>query len=253
MLINETLAGEAFPGQDAVGKRIACCDSEAGGPPSFKEVVGVVSDTRAMGLNQDPYPEFYLPMAQAPAAAWNWMDRTMTLAVRTQADPHVAANLLRRAVGMVDRTLPVFNIGTMDGRIAASLSQSRFSTMLLTAFGAIALLLAAIGVYGIISYGVTQRTQEIGIRLALGAQTRDVLGMVMQHGAALAGVGLLIGLVAALGLTRLLSSLLFQVSSTDPPTFGAGVVVLGMVAVLAALLPAHRAAQVDPAVALRSE
>jgi predicted permease len=253
MLINETLAREAFPGQDPVGKRIACCDSEAGRPPSFKEVVGVVSDTRAMGLSQDPSPEFYLPMAQAPTAAWKWMDRSMTLAVRTQADPHVAANLLRQAVGSVDRTLPVFNIGTMDSRIAASLAQSRFSTMLLTAFGAIALLLAAIGVYGIISYGVTQRTQEIGIRLALGAQSRDVLGMVMRHGAALAGVGLLVGLVVALGLTRLLSSLLFQVSPTDPPTFGVGIVVLGMVAVVAALLPAHRAAQVDPAVALRGE
>jgi predicted permease len=253
MLINETLARQAFPGQDPVGKRIACCDSEGDAQPSFKEVVGVVSDTRAMGLSQDPYPEFYLPVAQAPARAWNWMDRTMTLAVRTQADPHIAANLLRQAVMSVDRTLPVFNIGTMNDRIAASLSQSRFSTMLLTAFGALALLLAAIGVYGIISYGVTQRTQEIGIRLALGAQTRDVLGMVVRHGAVLAGVGLLIGLVAALGLTRLLSSLLFQVSPTDPPTFGVGIMVLGMVAVLAAILPAHRAAQVDPAVALRNE
>jgi putative ABC transport system permease protein len=252
MLINETLAREAFPGQDPLGKRIACCEANADSSPSFKEVVGVVSDTRARGLSQEPEPEFYLPMAQAPKAAWGWMDRTMTLAIRTQGDPQAAASALRQSVTAVDPTLAVFNIGTMDDRITASLSQSRFSTMLLTAFGAIALLLAAIGVYGIISYGVAQQTQEIGIRLALGAQTGDVLAMVVRHGASLAGIGVLIGLVAALGLTRLLSSLLFRVSPTDPPTFGIGVAVLSAVAVFAALIPAHRAAQVDPAVALRS-
>jgi putative ABC transport system permease protein len=141
----------------------------------------------------------------------------------------------------------------MDDRITASLSQSRFSTMLLTTFGAIALLLAAIGVYGIISYGVTQRTQEIGIRLALGAQGNQVLGMMVRHGAALAAVGLGVGLVAALALTRLLSTLLFQVSPTDPPTFASGAIILSGVALLAVLLPARRAARVDPLVALRYE
>jgi putative ABC transport system permease protein len=125
--------------------------------------------------------------------------------------------------------------------------------MLLTAFGVLALLLAAIGVYGIISYGVTQRTQEIGIRLALGAQGHEVLGMIVRHGAVLAGVGLAVGLVTALALTRLLSTLLFQVSPTDPPTFAIGAVLLAMVALLAALLPAMRASRVDPVIALRYE
>jgi putative ABC transport system permease protein len=253
MLINETLAREAFPGQDPLGKRIACCEAEADSAPSLKEVVGVVTDTRAMGLSQDPSPEFYLPLAQAPKAVWGWMDRTMTIAMRTQADPHTAAGVLRRSVSAVDPNLAVFNIGTMDDRITASLSQSRFSTMLLTAFGAIALLLAAIGVYGIISYGVTQRTQEIGIRMALGAQGNQVLGMMVRHGAALAALGLGIGLIAALTLTRLLSTLLFQVSPTDPPTFATGAIVLSAVALLAVLLPARRAARVDPLVALRYE
>jgi predicted permease len=253
MIINERLAREAFPGQDPIGKRIACCEPEPDGSPGLKLVVGVVNDVLAMGLSQEPYPEFYLPMAQSPKAAWHWLDQTMTLAVRTTGDPHAAASLMRQAVTAVDRTLPVYNIATMDDRITASLGPSQFSTMLLTAFGVLALLLAAIGVYGIISYGVTQRTQEIGIRLALGAQGHEVLGMIVRHGAVLAGVGLAVGLVTALALTRLLSTLLFQVSPTDPPTFAIGAVLLAMVALLAALLPAMRASRVDPVIALRYE
>jgi putative ABC transport system permease protein len=160
---------------------------------------------------------------------------------------------LRKVVAEVDPALPLYNLGTMTGRVTDSLAQSRFSTMLLTAFGAIALLLAAIGVYGIISYGVTQRSQEIGIRMALGARQTDVLGMVVRHGAVLAGIGLTVGLAGALALSGLLSSLLFRISPTDPPTFAGGMVVLTAVAVLAAALPARRAARTDPVVALRSE
>jgi putative ABC transport system permease protein len=134
-----------------------------------------------------------------------------------------------------------------------SLAQSRFSTLLLTVFGAIALILAAIGVYGVIAYGVAQRTREIGIRMALGAHRGDVLAMVVRHGATLAGVGLAVGLAAALALAGLLESLLYRVSPTDPPTFAAGLVVLSLVAVLAAALPARRAARTDPMVALRTD
>jgi putative ABC transport system permease protein len=141
----------------------------------------------------------------------------------------------------------------MQGRLVDSLAQSRFSTMLLTVFGAIALLLAAIVVYGVISYGVAQRTQEIGIRMALGARHADVLAMVVRHGAVLAGVGMVVGLAGALALSGLLSTLLFRVSPTDPPTFAGGIVVLMAVAVMAAALPARRAARTDPMVALRSE
>jgi putative ABC transport system permease protein len=156
-------------------------------------------------------------------------------------------------VAEVDPSLPLYNLGTMQGRVIDSMAQSRFSTMLLTTFGAIALVLAAIGVYGVISYGVAQRTQEIGIRMALGARRSDVLAMVVRHGAALAGVGLAVGLAAALALSGLLESLLYQVSPTDPPTFAGGLVTLSLVAVLAAALPARRAARTDPMIALRTD
>jgi putative ABC transport system permease protein len=160
---------------------------------------------------------------------------------------------LRGAVAEVDATLPLYNLGTMQGRMTESLAQSRFTTMLLTVFGAIALVLAAIGVYGVISYGVAQRSQEIGIRMALGARHADVVAMVVRHGAVLAGIGLGIGLAGALMLSRLVSGLLFRVSPTDPPTFATGVLVLAAFAVLAAALPARRAARTDPMAALRNQ
>jgi putative ABC transport system permease protein len=253
MVINEALAREAWPGEDPIGKRVACCEDGPNGSPNWKTVVGVVADTRAMGLAQEPAPEFYLPVSQAPSPAWNWIDRTMTVAVRTSGEPIAAAGALRDAVRAMDPTVPVYNIGTMDQRITSSLSQTRFSTMLLSVFGGIALLLAAIGVYGIISYGVTQRVQEIGIRIALGAQGRDVLAMVMGHAAVLAGLGLVLGVAGAVALTRLLTDLLFRVSPTDPPTFAVGIIALTFVAVLASAVPALRAARVDPIVALRAE
>ncbi|MBA3892184.1 MAG: ABC transporter permease [Gemmatimonadales bacterium] len=251
MVINETLAREAFPGQDPIGKRIACCEPGPDGSPNWKEVVGVARDVRATGLEEEPVPEFYLPMVQAPGAAWSWTDRTMTVVARAQGDAIPLMAPLRRAVAEVDPALPLYNLGTMQGRLMDSLAQSRFSTMLLTLFGALAL--AAVGVYGVISYGVAQRTQEIGIRMALGACHADVLAMVVRHGAGLAGIGLVIGLAGALALSRLVSSLLFRVSPTDPPTFAAGMVVLTAVAVLAAAIPARRAARTDPMVALRND
>jgi putative ABC transport system permease protein len=153
----------------------------------------------------------------------------------------------------VDRAVPVDAIGTMMGRRADSLAASRFSTMLLGGFGAIALLLASVGVYGIIAYGVTQRTQEIGIRVALGAGTGRVLRLVVGHAAMLTGFGLALGLLGAVLLSRMLGGLLFRVSPTDPPTLGIGMAVLSVVALVAALLPAQRAAQVDPVTALRAE
>ena len=253
MVINEALAREAFPGQDPIGKRIACCEAGPDGSPGWKEVVGVVKDVRATGIDEDPMPEFYLPMVQAPGAAWNWTDRSMTVAVRTAGSAVAVMTPVRRAITQVDASLPVYNLATMQGRVVESMAQARFSTMLLTVFGGIALALAAIGVYGVISYGVAQRTQEIGIRMALGARHADVLGMVVRHGATLAAIGLGVGLAGALVLSRLMSTLLFQVSPTDPPTFATGLAVLSAVAVLAAVLPARRAARTDPMVALRND
>jgi putative ABC transport system permease protein len=253
MVINETLAHRAWPGQDPLGKRVACCEPGPNGTPSWKTVVGVVADVRAHGVGEAAPPEFYLPMSQAPRAAWRWIDRTMTLALRTGADPLAAAPVMRDAVWSVDRSLPVYSIATMDDRRSASLAASRFSTLLLTVFGGIALLLAAIGVYGVISYGVTQRAQEIGIRVALGAGRARVLRLVVGHAVALTSLGLALGLGGAMLLSRLIGGLLFRVSPTDPPTLGAGVVVLTGVALIAALLPAERAARLDPAVTLRAE
>jgi len=254
MVINETLARQAFPGQDPIGKRIACCeDGGPGGPRMWKEVVGVVNDVRVGALQEDPEAEFYLPIVQAPDAAWTWTDRTMTVVALAEDDAVSLMGPVRRAVAEIDPSVPVYSLETMQGRLVDSLAQSRFSTMLLTAFGFLALLLAAIGVYGVISYGVTQRTQEIGIRMALGARNSDVLTLVVRHGAALAGVGLAVGLAGALALSGLLRSLLYQVSPTDPPTFATGMVVLTAAAVLAAALPAWRAARTSPMVALRSE
>jgi putative ABC transport system permease protein len=253
MVINETLARQAWPGQDSIGKRVACCERGPDGGPNWKTVVGVVADVRARGVGRQAPPEFYLPIAQAPKAAWRWINSSMTLAVRTAGEPMRTVPAMRDAVWSLDRTLPVYSIATMDDRRTESLASSRFSTMLLTAFGGIALLLAAIGVYGVISYGVTQRSQEIGIRVALGAGRARVLRLVVGHAAILTGAGLVLGLAGAVLLSQLMGGLLFQVSPTDPPTLGAGVLVLAGVALVAALLPAQRAARLDPAVALRAE
>src|SRR6185295_524195 len=238
---------------DPLGKRVACCEPGPDGSPNWKTVVGVVGDVRARGVGTQAPPEFYLPLGQAPRAAWRWIDCSMTLAARTQADPAALAAPMREAVWSVDRSLPVYSIATMDDRRTASFASARFSTALLTAFGGIALLLAAIGVYGVISYGVTQRSKEVGIRVALGAGHGRVLRLVVGHAAALTGLGLALGLGGALLLSRVLGDLLFRVSPTDPPTLGAGVGVLALVELAAALLPARRAARVDPAVALRAE
>jgi predicted permease len=253
MVVNETLAREAWPGQDPIGKRVACCESAPDGSPNWKTVVGVVADVRAHGVGRDAPSEFYLPMAQAPEAAWRWLDRSMTLAVRSSAGPGAVAPVLRDAVAAVDRSLPVYDIATMDGRRNDSLASTRFSTMLLAVFGGLALLLAAVGVYGVISYGVTQRSQELGIRVALGAGRGRVVRLVVGQAATLTAVGLALGLAGAVVLSRLMGGLLFEVSPTDPPTLGAGIAVLAVVALVAALIPAYRASRSDPALALRAD
>jgi len=253
MMVNQAFARLAWPGQDPIGQRVACCEDAPSGEPKWKTVVGVVADVRAHGVGEPAPTEFYLPVAQTPGAAWRWIGRTMTLAVRARENPIGLAPAMREAVWSVDRSLPLYSIGTMDDRRASSLAASRFSTVLLTAFGGIALLLAAIGIYGVISYGVSQRTREIGIRVALGAARANVLRLVVGHAAALMLVGLSLGLAGAALLSRLLSGLLFQVSPTDPPTFGAGIMVLALVSLAAALVPALRAARVHPADALRAE
>jgi putative ABC transport system permease protein len=253
MVINEALARAAFPGQNPIGKRIACCELSPDGGPDLKEVVGVVGDVRAWGLDQDVLPEFYLPLAQAPADSWNWIQRSMDVVVRSTAEPNALTNSVRQAVLKVDSGVPLYDVETMDQHISASLEQSHFNMFLMSVFAAAALILAAVGIYGVLSCLVAQRTREIGIRMAIGAEQADVLRLVMAHGMKLALIGVSIGIMGALLTSRLLSSLLFGIKATDFITMSAVSCLLVVVALVASFVPARRAAKVDPMVALRCE
>ncbi|HSB11413.1 MAG TPA: ABC transporter permease [Blastocatellia bacterium] len=241
VLINHALADAIFPGEDPVGKRLLALDDKP------HEIVGVVGDARQWGLDRPADPEIYFPLAQVNFAS------EATLVLRTAGDPSTLAGALRQAVREASADAPVFRVKTMMEVLADSTSQQRFNMSLMTIFAAVALVMAAIGLYGVISYSVTQRTHEIGVRLALGASTGDVLKLVVGQGMLLAGAGVALGLCAAFGLTRLLSTLLFGVSPTDPLTFAVISLILIGVALAACFVPARRATKVDPMVALRYE
>jgi ABC-type antimicrobial peptide transport system permease subunit len=252
MVISEALARAAFPGEDAIGKRIACCESGPdGNSPDYKTVVGVAGDVRSRGPGEAPSPEFYLPAAQVPDVAWNWIQRTMYVVVRTSMDPDAMSLPLRHSVGNVAAGVPLFNVRTMEQRLGESLATSKFNTLLLTLLGAIGLVLAAVGIYGVISYFVSRRTQEIGVRMALGATRSDVLVLVIRQAAWPVGIGIVAGIVLSAGATRVLSTQLFSVTPSDPLTFAAVALGLTAIAILASLVPARRAASVDPNKALR--
>ncbi len=241
VIVNEATARRYWPGADAVGKRL-----KYGNVDQFAEVVGVVRDTRDKGLTADPRPAIYVPLLQQYAG-------DMTLHVRTATKAEALLAAIRREVQTLDGQLPVYNLKTLAEQKDGALYAERMAAALLTLFGLLALLLATIGLYGVLSYAVTQRTRELGIRLALGAQPREVLKLVIGQGLRLTLVGLLLGLATAFALTRLLEKLLFGVSATDPLTFAAVALLLAAVAFLACWVPARRAAQVDPLVALRHE
>jgi putative ABC transport system permease protein len=241
VIINEVLARQYWPNQDPIGKRMVV---DIG--PGWREIVGVVKSVRHMGLDDDLHPEIYWPVAQFP---WS----NLTLVVRTNGDPLNFVGAVRDQVQAIDKDQPISNIHTMDELLARTVSQPRFNLILLAIFAGIALLLAAIGIYGVVSYLVAERTHEIGIRMALGAQTRDVLKLVVSQGLTLALTGVAIGLITALGLTRLMKSLLFGVGTTDPLTFVVIALLLIIIALLACWTPARRAAKVDPLLSLRQE
>lgn len=242
VIINETLAREAFKGRDPVGEQVS-----SGGPRGpWKTVVGVVADTRNYTLEQQPWPEMFESYLQAP-------QHFMTLAVRTSGAPLAMAETVRRAVLSVDKNQPLSKVESMDDVVAKSSAPQWFRTMLLGLFAVLALALTAIGIFGVMAYTVSQRTHEIGIRMALGAQKSDVLRMIVGQGVKLGLVGVAIGIAGAYALTRFLSSLLYGVKPTDPATFIAVSLILITVALLACYIPARRAAKVDPMVALRYE
>ena len=254
VLVNETLARTMWPGENPIGKRFACCEMGPKGrmDPVWHEIVGVVGDVRAWGLDQKVQPEFYLPIAQMPPSAWDWIGRTMDLVIRTKGAP-IPVNELRQVVSKVAPGVPIYRVSTMQERVSSQLQQSHFDTFLLSIFAATALLLAAIGIYGVLSYTVAQRTRDIGIRMALGATQDNIARDVLSQGLLLTGVGVAAGIAGALAGARLIASILYGVRPTDVVTFLAVSFVLATVALIASYLPARRASRVDPMVALRYE
>ncbi|MET0649707.1 MAG: ABC transporter permease [Pyrinomonadaceae bacterium] len=244
-VVSEKLAQKYWPGEDPVGKRITFEGGQQ--QPRWREVVGVVGHTRNEGLEGESRGQYYVPYVQRPNNA------DLFLVVRTDGDPAALAPAVRSRIASVDRDLPVYKVMTMEKMVSDSLAQRRFSMFLFGVFAALALALAVVGLYGVMSYSVTQRTHEIGLRMALGAQGRDVLRMVVGQGMGLVALGLVIGLAGAFGLTRYMESLLYGVSAVDPLTYAGIAVILGAVALLASYIPARRATKVDPMVALRYE
>ncbi|HEX8651883.1 MAG TPA: ABC transporter permease [Pyrinomonadaceae bacterium] len=245
IVIDETLARRHWPGESPLGKRLTV----TGDRP--RTIIGVVGAVRNWGLNEAPRPQIYLPHLQ-PLATTSFVPFTY-LSVRTGVAPMSLAALVKSKIEEVDRDVAISEMKTMDELLDQSVAQRKFSTLLMELFSALALVLAAVGIYGVMSYSVTQRTQEIGIRMALGAQTSDVLKMVVRHGMTLVFIEVGIGLAGAFAVTRIMSSLLFNVSATDPATFVCVSLLLAGVALLACLVPARRATKVDPMVALRYE
>jgi putative ABC transport system permease protein len=241
VIINETLARRYFSGEDPIGKRVK--DSRR-----WRTIVGIVGDVKRFGLETEALPEIYWPYAQS----YNFGPE-IDLAVRTAGDPLDWAGVVRQQINELEARPPIRDVMTMEQRLAPSVAPRRFQMLLFGVFAAVALALAAVGVYGVVAYSVSRRTHEIGIRLALGAYPRDVLLMVVRQGMTLALAGVFIGLAVALAVTRVLKGLLFELSVTDPPTFTLIATLLMGVAFLACYLPARRATKVDPMTALRQE
>jgi len=243
---NQTLVRQFFPQDDPIGKRVRWARDDQ---VNWITIVGVVADVKHFGLDVPEQPALYTPYAQSGRAWKRWQ----TLVVRSRENPATLAAAVKQGVWRVDARIPVTKLRTMKEVMGASYEERRFNMLLLAMFAAVALALAAVGIYGVVSYAVAQRTHEIGIRMALGAQSRDVLKMVVRQGMTLALTGVGIGVLAALPLTRLLKTLLFGVNTTDPATYVLIALLLIAVALLACVLPARRATKVDPMIALRCE
>jgi len=258
-IVNETLARRFFPDEDPVGKTIWMGAPENLRPreeqtPENRHVrrliVGVVADVKGGGLNQPAAPLVYAPLHQSRSEGWV---NSLTLAVQTETAPESLTAAIRSQVRALDQDQPITNIHTVGELLVRSLSEAKFNLLSLSLFAVVALALAAIGVYGVMSYAVTQRTLEIGVRMALGAQPGSVLRLVIGQGMTLVSAGVVIGVAAAWALTRVMATMLFETRATDPATFASIALLLAAVALAACWIPARRAAKVDPMVALRCE
>ena len=246
VILNHAAARRYWPGRSPIGERLRCQISMVERREQPRTIVGVVGDVHFDGLDRPAGPEIFLPHAQHPVTI-------MSLTVRTRSDPRALTASAREAVRALDPGVPLADVSSMEQVLEGSIAQRRFSMLLLAIFAALAVLLAAVGMHGVLSYAVAQRTSELGLRMALGAQPRAVFGMVLGQGLMLAGAGAALGLAGALALTRLLESLLYGVSATDAATLSAVLLGLAAIALLAGLLPARRAARIDPSIALRCE
>ncbi|HET9478090.1 MAG TPA: FtsX-like permease family protein, partial [Pyrinomonadaceae bacterium] len=243
VVVNETFVKKNFDGQDPLGKRLVIYMKQENVPT---EVIGVVADHKHLGLDVAVEPMVYWPHAELPFGA-------MTLMLRTTNDPNAVAPAARGVIRAVDPLQPIGEISTMESLLSVSVSRARFSASLLTVFSIVALVMAAVGIYGVMSYSVLQRTHEIGVRMALGAQRFDVLKLVVKKGIALGVVGVVVGLAVSFLVTRLIATLLFEVTATDKATFAVVSIGLFLVTLLACYVPARRATKVDPMKALRYE
>jgi predicted lysophospholipase L1 biosynthesis ABC-type transport system permease subunit len=240
-VVNQALARRYWPNDSAIGKRIL-----VGRATATSEIVGVLGDIPNQAVAKDPQPEFFLAFGQTPSP-------TQYLIVRTQGDPKSLVGAVRARVLALDRDQPVTGIQSMEEVFESGAAQPRFTTWLLGGLALTALLLAIVGIYGVIAYSVAERTQEMGIRIALGAERRDILRLVLRHGMNLAAAGIALGLTASFAITNLMATLLYRVSVRDTATFVFGPLLFLAVALLASYLPARRATRVDPVIALRAD
>src|SRR5260370_15594818 len=239
VIINETMAGRYWPAGDALGRCIKLTKD-------WLEIVGIAKDGKNRSLSEAPQPFLYLPLLQDYRS-------NMILVARTPTEPQQVSKSVRAVVAALDPGIPIFDVKTLEEHVGVSLYLQRMAATLLSIFGLLALSLAAIGLYGVMAYSVSQRTRELGIRISVGAERRDIFKLILGQGLVISVVGLLAGLVAALALTRLTAKLLYGVSATDPVTFIVIALLLLCVAMLASYFPARRATKVDPVIALRMD
>jgi putative ABC transport system permease protein len=248
MIITEAFARKFFHDQDPIGRKLTIGAGEGPARDRYKtrEIIGVVGDIRTNNLDKSPDAAYYIPISQL---MWG----TPTLVIRTAADPATVAGHIHKILNAMDPDVPLYQVRTMDEYLAVDLGRARFQAILLGLFAAMALILTAVGLYGVMSEAVAQRTHEIGVRMAMGATRESVLAMVLSRGTTLTVIGTVLGICGALALARLIESLLYQIPPRDPATYFAVTLILACVSIVASYVPAQRAAKVDPMVALRYE